>query len=185
MWQRLMDPSGSHPRDMTAEPANAPDDYDRSIAVIACSRGVKSATWRLAQLTQRPIATARDAELQRTRTTIMAAKKTKKKTAPKKKTPAAKAKPAPAKKAAKATVPPSSGPVRLSKLSLPELKAKYVEVVQRETNSDNPQYLIWKIREAQAGRVRVGPSLKRAGSGPQQVLSLRMDVDAVPLVDGD
>jgi hypothetical protein len=108
----------------------------------------------------------------------MAAKKTKKKTAP-----APKAKPPKAKKAPTVELAPAGAPLRLSKLSLPELKAKYVEVVQRETDSDNRAYLLWKIREAQAGRVRVGPPLKRAGSGPQQVLSLRIDVDAVPLLD--
>lgn len=113
----------------------------------------------------------------------MATKKTKKTTAATKTASKPKATPKASKKPANVEAPVEAAPVRLSKLSLPELKAKYVEVVQRETDSDNRAYLLWKIREAQAGRVRVGPPLKRASSGPQQVLSLRMDVDVVPLVD--
>lgn len=71
----------------------------------------------------------------------------------------------------------------LSKLSVEELQAKYKEVVGRETGSDNKQYLIWKIREARKGRIRVGPKLTRELRGPQQVLSVRVDEDAVPLLD--
>jgi hypothetical protein len=71
----------------------------------------------------------------------------------------------------------------LSKLSIEELRAKYQEVVGRETGSDNKAYLIWKIREARNGRIRVGPSRTREVKGPQQVLSVRVDEDAVPLLD--
>jgi hypothetical protein len=71
----------------------------------------------------------------------------------------------------------------LSKLSIEELRAKYQEVVGRETGSDNKAYLIWKIREARKGRIRVGPSRTREIKGPQQVLSVRVDEDAVPLLD--
>lgn len=71
----------------------------------------------------------------------------------------------------------------LSKLSVEELRAKYQEVVGRETGSDNKAYLIWKIREARKGRIRVGPSRTREIKGPQQVLSVRVDEDAVPLLD--
>jgi hypothetical protein len=108
----------------------------------------------------------------------MPTKKTKKPVTPKKSTRAK-----PPKAVPKADQPPDVAPTRLSTLSLPELRAKYEEVVQRETGSDNRNYLIWKIREAQAGRVRVGPPLKRAAAGPQQVLSLRVEADAVPLLD--
>jgi hypothetical protein len=108
----------------------------------------------------------------------MPTKKTKKPVTPKKSTRAK-----PPKAVPKADQPPDVAPTRLSTLSLPELRAKYEEVVQRETGSDNRNYLIWKIREAQAGRVRVGPPLKRASTGPQLVLSLRVEADAVPLLD--
>ena len=74
-------------------------------------------------------------------------------------------------------------PARASQLSIDELRAAYQTVVGRETGSDNRSYLMWKIREAKKGHVRVGPSLKREPAGPQQVLSLRIDADAVPLLD--
>lgn len=71
----------------------------------------------------------------------------------------------------------------LQKLSTPELRALYQDVVGRETSSDNRAYLIWKIREARSGRIRVGRSRTREPKGPQQVLSVRVDEDAVPLLD--
>ncbi|HEY3821787.1 MAG TPA: hypothetical protein VGL81_31695 [Polyangiaceae bacterium] len=71
----------------------------------------------------------------------------------------------------------------MSKLSIEQLQATYQEVVGRETASDNKAYLIWKIREARNGRVRVGPKLTRELRGPQQVLSVRVDADVVELLD--
>lgn len=71
----------------------------------------------------------------------------------------------------------------LQKLSIEELQATYKEVVGRETSSANKAYLVWKIREARNGRIRVGPKLTREPRGPQQVLSVRVDEDAVPLLD--
>jgi len=71
----------------------------------------------------------------------------------------------------------------LSKLSVEELQALYKEVVGRETGSSNSSYLIWKIREARNGRIRVGPARTREPRGPQQVLSVRVDEDAVELLD--
>jgi hypothetical protein len=70
----------------------------------------------------------------------------------------------------------------LQKLSVEELHAMYKDVIGRETESDNKQYLIWKIREAQNGRIRIGPRL-REPKGPQAVLSVRVDEDAVELLD--
>jgi hypothetical protein len=74
-------------------------------------------------------------------------------------------------------------PVRISKLSTEELQAMYRDVIGRETKSANLNYLRYKLREARASRVRVGPPLKRVATGPQQVLSLRVDEDVVPLLD--
>ena len=74
-------------------------------------------------------------------------------------------------------------PARASQLSIDELRAAYQTVVGRDTGSDNRNYLMWKIREAKKGNVRVGPALRREPAGPQQVLSLRIDADAVPLLD--
>lgn len=71
----------------------------------------------------------------------------------------------------------------LSKLSVAQLQALYKEVVGRETGSENSAYLQWKVREARKGRIRVGPPRTRAIRGPQQVLSVRVDEEAVPLLD--
>jgi hypothetical protein len=50
-----------------------------------------------------------------------------------------------------------SAKVKLTKLSVAELQAMYREVVGRETRSSDSAYLVWKLRQAQKGRVRVGP----------------------------
>jgi len=71
----------------------------------------------------------------------------------------------------------------MTKLSIEELRAMYSDVVGRGTDSDNKPYLMWKIREAKKGRIRVGPPRTRAIKGPQQILSVRVDEEAVPLLD--
>ncbi len=71
----------------------------------------------------------------------------------------------------------------LSKLTIEELQAKYLAVVGRSTGSTNQAYLQWKIREAKKGRIRVGPPRVRTPKGPQQILSVRVDEEAVPLLD--
>jgi hypothetical protein len=48
---------------------------------------------------------------------------------------------------------------RLKQMSVEELQALYVDVVGRPTGSSDIGYLIWKIREAAKGRIRVGPRL--------------------------
>ena len=83
--------------------------------------------------------------------------------------------------AAKKAPKPARGD--LQKLSVEELRALYLEVVGRGTGSSNHSYLVWKIREARKGRIRVGPAATREPRGPQQVLSVRVDADAVPLLD--
>lgn len=56
-----------------------------------------------------------------------------------------------------------AGPkAKLTKLSVGELQAMYREVVGRETRSSDSAYLVWKLRQAQKGRVRVGPIERRA-----------------------
>jgi hypothetical protein len=71
----------------------------------------------------------------------------------------------------------------LSNLTIEELQAKYQEVVGRSTGSTNKAYLQWKIREAKKGRIRVGPPRTREIKGPQQILSVRVEEAAVPLLD--
>lgn len=66
--------------------------------------------------------------------------------------------------------------VKLTKLSVAELQAMYREVVGRETRSSDSAYLVWKLRLAQKGRVRVGPIERRTPSAVAtvKVLPLRM-----------
>lgn len=74
---------------------------------------------------------------------------------------------------------------RLSKLSVPELQAKYLEVVGRETGSSAKRYLVWKIRQAQKGRIPVGPRSRRANgeAADFKVLPLRMEAELVAQLD--
>lgn len=59
------------------------------------------------------------------------------------------------------------------------------EVVGRETRSSDSAYLVWKLRQAQKGRIRVGP-IERRGSGDAgdvKVLPLRMSASEVEALD--
>jgi hypothetical protein len=105
----------------------------------------------------------------------MTAKKTKKKKTP------AKARAIRVTDAAPETAPLVRG--ELSKLTIEELQAKYSDVLGRDTTSTDRPYLQWKIREAKKGRIRVGPPRTREIKGPQQVLSIRVDEEVVPLLD--
>jgi hypothetical protein len=74
----------------------------------------------------------------------------------------------------------------LRKLSIPELQARYREVVGRPTGSSHRRYLIWKIREAQKGRVPVGPRTRRSPGEPApeyKILPFRMEADVVDRLD--
>ena len=71
-------------------------------------------------------------------------------------------------------------------LSVEELQALYQEKVGRPTGSANIGYLKWKIRQAEKGRIRVGPVQRRHGDGPPpdyKVLPLRMETDLVTQLD--
>ena len=74
---------------------------------------------------------------------------------------------------------------RLSKLTIPELQAMYTEVVGRTSSSTNARYLQWKIRQAQKGRIPVGPRTRRtaAAAGDFKVLPLRMEAELVKQID--
>ena len=75
---------------------------------------------------------------------------------------------------------------KLSKLPIAELQARYLEVVQRPTSSEHRRYLIWKIREAQKGRIPVGPRGSRRADSEAldfKVLPLRMEADLVAKLD--
>jgi hypothetical protein len=71
---------------------------------------------------------------------------------------------------------------RFSALSIAELKAKYREIVGRDTGSDDRAYLIWKIREAENGRIPVGPRVVRA-AGDMTILPFRIPTVASEAMD--
>jgi hypothetical protein len=61
----------------------------------------------------------------------------------------------------------------------------YREVVGRETRSSDSAYLVWKLRQAQKGRIRVGP-IERRSTGEAahvKVLPLRMTAGEVEALD--
>lgn len=79
--------------------------------------------------------------------------------------------------------------IPLTKLSVEELRALYMEVVGRPTDSAHKRYLVWRIRQAQKGRIPVGPiaSRRRAEGGGAaadfKVLPLRMEAELVAQLD--
>jgi hypothetical protein len=79
---------------------------------------------------------------------------------------------------------PASTDGKLTRLEVPELQARYLEVVGRPTGSTNKAYLIWKIREAQKGRIPLGPRKSAHREGVTfKVLPLRMEAAVVDKLD--
>jgi len=75
---------------------------------------------------------------------------------------------------------------RFSSMTVEELQRKYVEVVGRDTGSCSKAYLVWKIREAEKGRIPVGPRQQRARDAEPtdvRILPLRLEADAVTAMD--
>ena len=73
---------------------------------------------------------------------------------------------------------------KLTRLDVPELQARYLEVVGRPTGSTNKAYMVWKIREAQKGRISVGPRKNAHRAGVTfKVLPLRMEAAVVDKLD--
>jgi len=75
---------------------------------------------------------------------------------------------------------------RFASMTIEELQTKYLEVVGRATGSDDLRYLIWKIREAEKGRVPVGPRSTRKREGEPldvKILPLRLEADAADKMD--
>ena len=72
----------------------------------------------------------------------------------------------------------------LTKLTVEELRAKYVAVIGRETSSTNRNYLVWKLREAAKGRIPIGPRKRTTREpGSVKVLPLRLDAELVTRLD--
>ena len=73
---------------------------------------------------------------------------------------------------------------KLTRLEVPELQARYLEIVGRPTGSTNKAYMIWKIREAQKGRIAVGPRKNAHREGVTfKVLPLRLEDAVVDKLD--
>ena len=75
---------------------------------------------------------------------------------------------------------------RFATMTIEELQTKYIEVVGRSTGSDDRRYLIWKIREAEKGRINVGPRKTRARDGEPldvKILPLRLEADVADKMD--
>jgi hypothetical protein len=75
---------------------------------------------------------------------------------------------------------------RFASMTVEELQAKYLEVVQRPTSSVARTYLLWKIREAEKGRIPVGPRKTRERNGEPvdvKILPLRLEAEVVERMD--
>jgi hypothetical protein len=75
---------------------------------------------------------------------------------------------------------------RFASMTIEELQTKYLDVVGRATGSDDRRYLIWKIREAEKGRINVGPRRTRERDGEPldvKILPLRLEADAAEKMD--
>lgn len=90
----------------------------------------------------------------------------------------------PAKKP-RAAAKDTSGEKPLSKLSVPKLQERYKEIVGRTTGSKNAAYLIWKIRQAQKGKIPVGPTQRRSSANPGEykVIPLRIETEVADQID--
>lgn len=73
--------------------------------------------------------------------------------------------------------------VKLTKLTIPELQERYRQTIGRDTRSTSAAYLQWKIRQAEKGRVRIGPVQRRTAEGDFKVLPLRMAAETVTKLD--
>jgi hypothetical protein len=75
---------------------------------------------------------------------------------------------------------------RFASMTIEELQTKYLEVVGRSTGSDDRRYLIWKIREAEKGRINIGPRKTRERDGEPldvKILPLRLEADVADKMD--
>lgn len=75
---------------------------------------------------------------------------------------------------------------RFASMTIEELQARYRDVVGRDTSSSARDYLVWKIREAEKGRISVGPRKTRARDGDPldvKILPLRLEADIADEMD--
>lgn len=77
---------------------------------------------------------------------------------------------------------------KLSCLSVDELRVLYRQIIGRETSSVSVPYLVWKLREARKGRIKVGaieraPQAEAGAEKEMVVLPLRMPGHEVQELD--
>lgn len=75
---------------------------------------------------------------------------------------------------------------RFASMTIEELQAKYLDVVGRPSQSSARDYLIWKIREAEKGRITIGPRKARAHDGEPldvKIIPLRLEAAVVDKMD--
>ncbi len=95
---------------------------------------------------------------------------------------AAKKKPKPAPAAAPSAASATAPRGRFAEFSTTALQGHYESTIGRSTKSTNRDYLIWKIREAEAGRIKIGPR-ETLDPGEKQVLPLTLSKTAVVAMD--
>lgn len=59
-------------------------------------------------------------------------------------------------------------------MSVPALQGIYLEKIGRPTNSHDRAYLVWKIREAEKGRVPIGPRKRRDPADEMKTIPIRI-----------
>jgi hypothetical protein len=76
---------------------------------------------------------------------------------------------------------------RFKSMTVEELQTLYRSVVGRDTGSSDRGYLIWKVREAEKGRVPIGPREERTrdqqAKTDRRILPLRLDAPSVAAID--
>ena len=73
---------------------------------------------------------------------------------------------------------------RLTKLSVPELRSLYAELLGKETVSQSKAYLVWRVRQAQNGKLPARVTKpERAEPRDFKVLPLRLEADFVAQID--
>lgn len=68
-------------------------------------------------------------------------------------------------------------------LTIEQLQALYLEKVGRPTDSEDRPYLMWKIRQAVQGKVRVGPARERLEAVDQQHVPFTLPRETVTALD--
>lgn len=84
--------------------------------------------------------------------------------------------------------PPREPRGRFASMTVEELQVLYRSTVGRDTGSSDRLYLIWKVREAEKGRIPIGPRETRRpdqeGESDARILPLRLDSASVEALDG-